>query len=344
MTATAFFVDLPNFYSHLLKSGIEEPRALRDYFLYWLDFDLLAKALTGSFSGIWVFYSGGRLGPSNERIEGQYLKRYINRINALQGVTARDVNIPGEQREPVTFQCEKCGQENVAEWKSEKGIDASLTVHLFDTMDSWDVAYLLSGDADFVPAVASLRRRGKIVIGAGFSDVSSALVRECYDYIVLCDAFLKEDVAAYTVFKQGGIAERWLTDEVRCRPGYSPTPEESIRFMVEWQSYPGSPPSEYYSIFLVASDQITRGPIDISVRHQQIKEFQGKFQNQVSIPKEGNYKFAFGKLVGEGVKRRLQTFVSSIEGLQDKKGRLGPLYVVEYTYNQDENKYVPLVD
>jgi uncharacterized LabA/DUF88 family protein len=340
MTATAFFIDLPNFYSHLLKSSVEEPRALRDYFLYWLDFDLLAKALTGSFSGIWVFYSGGRLGPSNERIEGQYLRRYIYRINALQGVTARDVNVPGEQREPVTFQCEKCGQENVAEWKSEKGIDASLTVHLFDTMDSWDVAYLLSGDADFVPAVASLRRRGKIVVGAGFSDASSALVRECYDYIDLCDIFLKEDVAAHAIFKPRGIAERWLTGEVCCRPNYSPSPEEHMRLGVEWQFRPDRPFSHYLVPLTVS------GPIDISDRHQQIEKFQAMFPNQVSDmdPTKGEYWFAIGELVGEGVKRRLQTFTSSTKGLRELEGRFGPLYVVEYTYNQDENKYVPLVD
>jgi uncharacterized LabA/DUF88 family protein len=60
-------------------------------------------------------------------------------------------------------------------------------------MDSWDTAFLLSGDADFVPTVASLRRRGKIVIGVGFSDASSALVQECYQYIDIDKAFLKED-------------------------------------------------------------------------------------------------------------------------------------------------------
>ena len=138
MANAALFVDLPNFYSHLLKSGIEEPRFLKEYFLYWLDFDLLAEALAKAFSGVWVFYSGQRIGPSDERIEGQYLNKYIDRINALRGVTARDANIPGEQREYLVLKCHKCGGEQTVEHRSEKGIDASLTVHLFDTMDSWD--------------------------------------------------------------------------------------------------------------------------------------------------------------------------------------------------------------
>ena len=193
MSRVAVFVDLPNFYRRLLDSGIarKEPKFLRDYFLYWLDLDLLVNHLlletppVESLNDIWVFYSRGGIRASTEKVDQQYLGDYINRINALEGITARDVNIPGVQRETVTFECTQCKTKNIAEWKSEKGIDASLTVHLFDTMDSWDVAYLLSGDADFVPVVTFLRRRGKIVIGAGFHKRSEALVRECHKYIYI---------------------------------------------------------------------------------------------------------------------------------------------------------------
>jgi hypothetical protein len=66
MSNTALFVDLPNFLSGLLKSGIESPRFLRDYVRFWLDFDLLARSLTESHMGIWIFYSGERIGPSGE--------------------------------------------------------------------------------------------------------------------------------------------------------------------------------------------------------------------------------------------------------------------------------------
>lgn len=43
----AVFIDLPNFYSRLLKSGLGEARELRDYFLHWLDLDLVSKWLMG---------------------------------------------------------------------------------------------------------------------------------------------------------------------------------------------------------------------------------------------------------------------------------------------------------
>lgn len=206
----AIFVDLPNFYSHLLRSDLEDPRLLRDYFINWLDFDRLSKNLAGVVSPTWVFYSGQRLGPSANRIDNEYLNKYINRINNTRGVTAKDVNIPNTQREPASFTC-KCGEKGTLNFESEKGIDSSLTVHLFDTMDTWDIAYLLSGDADFVPAVSSLRRRGKIVIGAGFPKVSSALVRECYDYIYLNKSFLHTDIFAYKLFKKEGFMHKWFT-------------------------------------------------------------------------------------------------------------------------------------
>ena len=63
MTA-AFFIDLPNFYSRLLNSKMAELKVMKEYFLQWLDFDLLAGSLEPSFSGIWIFYSGTRFGPS----------------------------------------------------------------------------------------------------------------------------------------------------------------------------------------------------------------------------------------------------------------------------------------
>jgi hypothetical protein len=324
MTAAALFVDLPNFYSHLLESGIEDPRFLRDYFLDWLDFDLLAEALAGSFSGIWVFYSGRRFGPRPNRIEDQYLDSYITRINSLRGVTARDVNIPGQQREQAAYKCEKCGQEGRAEWESEKGIDSSLTVHMFDTMDSWDVAYLLSGDADFVPVVASLRRRGKIVMGAGFSDASSALVRECYEYVNLPTAFLKENVAAYALLGQGRIAERWLTDELQCTTDRTDSDTELIEASIIWNEERTEEPdgmilSHRVSLMLMDTSgklsEIDR-IVDISDRRQQVSEFKAKFPNvRVATGFPGSRlgeacTFYFSPITQKDIERGLNTLAS----------------------------------
>lgn len=231
----ALFVDLSNFYSHCVHSKLDDPQTIREFFLHWVDFDLLAKYLTSSQDDIWVFYSGEKFGPKTARVDGQYLKEFITRINSLKGVTARDVNIPGEQRETYNAECPHCHNFFDAQSVSEKGVDASLTVHLFDTIDSWDRAYILSGDADYVPAVTSLRRRGKIVIGVGFSNASAALVRECYEYIDITE-FMKRQMALFYIFKKEGIAEKWLTS-IPKKP-QSTTGELAVGIYFDWKINP----------------------------------------------------------------------------------------------------------
>ena len=214
MAIADLFVDLPNFYSNLLRTSIAEPALLREYVINWLDFDILAECISGHASPVQIFYSGRRLGPSSCRIDDKYLEEYIRRLNKLRGVTARDVNIPGSQREPASYLCENCGHEGIAQWESEKGIDASLTVHLFDTSPSWDVAYLLSADADFVPAVASLRRSGKIINGAGFCQTSEALVRECFEYIDLLESYIFDDFLCFFYLRPQGFIHQWLSFDI----------------------------------------------------------------------------------------------------------------------------------
>lgn len=352
MSNAALFVDLPNFYSRFLSSGIEEPRTLRDYFLYWFDFDRLAKKLTGYYPNVWVFYSGKRFGPSSNRVQEEFLDDFINRINSQIGVTAKNVNIPGQQREPASYVCEKCGHEGLAQWESEKGIDASLTVQLFDTLDAWDEAYLLSGDADFVPTVESLRRKGKIVIGAGFSDASSALVRECYDYINLSEIFLRDDIVAYQVFKDGGIVNNWMFDEIKPinTMDYS---SETVELSFEWQFYKG-----YISVpdqaLLNIKDVFSSGPIfqvyliklgqiDLTSRLAVLSDFQQKYPLNIKDldMKHGNIQLLISPLAWEGVKRRLELITSKYSGSKqyDSVG-LGKGFTISYVYDSSSGKFV----
>lgn len=351
MTKQALFVDLSNFYSRLLKSGLGDERVLRDYFLDWLDFDRLALALTGDFSTVWIFYSGTKFGPSSNRVDGDYLKKYITRINSLRGVTARDVNIPGEQREPITSKCDGCGKENLAEWTSEKGIDSSLAVHLFDTMDSWDVAYLLSGDADFVPAVSSLRRRGKIVIGAGFSDASSALIRECYDFIDLSKQFLKEDLAAYEIFRKDGIIQKWFTDEVKIQSfnasdGPFPNP---ITLTAQWQIESITPndsvnsgnkdfkDGDWDSIRLIAEVNT----INLESRQKLVDDFKGKYPQNIAVSGYTDvlYCFAINRMASLGVGRRLEKIGSYLGCKIEDKRPDHVSFSMRYIYDDTTKKY-----
>ncbi|MCL4264801.1 MAG: NYN domain-containing protein [Anaerolineae bacterium] len=350
MLDQALFVDLPNFYNGLLNSRVGEERSLRDYFLYWFDFDLLSQTLTREFSPVWLFYSGQRFGPSSNRIQGEYLNNFISRINSLRGVTARDVNIPGRQREPASFKCENCGHAGIAEWESEKGIDASLTTHLFDTMDTWDVAFLLSGDADFVPVVASLRRRGKIVIGAGFANPSSALVRECYDYIDLSTAFISDDFVAYEILKEGGLVGNWLTHEVRTSDA---TQTDPIELSFEWQKSQSdalmkaarfstitdvlSHKDPHYPIYLTY-----QGPLDPTDRYVAIHEFAKKFPQYVEEyePSGRHCKLIVSPVAWEGVHRRFDQVIGAYGGLREWEARnSGAGYTLNYHLNNDTGQY-----
>jgi uncharacterized LabA/DUF88 family protein len=281
MTNNAFFIDLPNFYSRLLQSGLGPPKLLREYFLNWLDFDLLASSLSMNINGIWFFYSGERIGPSSERIEGSYLKEYIDRINYLAGITARDVNIRGEQREPIRTKCESCGKENISEYISEKGVDSSLIVHLFDTIDSWDTAFLLSGDADYVPAVATLRRKGKIVIGAGFRDASKALVRECYQYLDILDAYIQDDYLLFRLFSSNGYADKWFSSEVKISStkGMTTNASKGIRFSKQ-NDNPIIIDDTEYNIPNYCISISCWGLVDNQVRNDLVKEIIKEFPNR----------------------------------------------------------------
>jgi uncharacterized LabA/DUF88 family protein len=339
----ALFVDLPNFYSHLLSSEMEEPRLLRDYFLHWLDFDRLAEKLTGHPTSVWVFYSGRRFGPSRNRIKDEFLSAYITRINNLSGVTARDVNIPGEQREPATYHCQKCGSEGTALWESEKGIDTSLTVHLFDTAESWDVAYLLSGDADFVPAVSSLRRRGKIVIGAGFNNASTALVRECYQYIDLSYEFLLDDVLAFHLFNPDGALFHWTNIEVNPSEKY-PSPSSQVKIMVEWQKRHvmlarGPLPSgeKFYQVNFTAE-----GSLDLSARIRYIDQLRAKFPNRfiAADPNGRNYQIAVNATNWSGIDRRIDSILPILKGEVSPGGLYADANCIAiYRYNDSARAY-----
>ncbi len=318
MSNAALFIDFPNFYSRLLKSGIEDPRYLRNYVLEWLDFDRLARSLTETYTGIWVFYSGERVGPSSERLSGDILRDYIRRINALEGVTARDVNIPGEQREAISYKCDKCGNEGRSEIISEKGIDSSLTVHLFDTMDSWDVAYLLTGDADFVPAVASLRRRGKIVVGVGFPDVSAALVRECYHYVNLQDVYLNEDLFSYTLCRTNGVLHQWLGSEVTHDLRFGEPEKIGLSSRLVTEDYYASTPPRVHRRYIHLS---YTGSIDLSTRQQMMTELMKKYPGRIRDGRDQNNRVTgysidnFSLLAFETIKSRVPSNLSSIRGL-----------------------------
>ena len=64
----------------------------------------------------------------------------------------------------------------------EKGVDTAIATHMirFAWESAYDVAILVSSDADLVPAVEFLDLRGFRIIQAGFPPVGSHLSRACW--------------------------------------------------------------------------------------------------------------------------------------------------------------------
>jgi uncharacterized LabA/DUF88 family protein len=55
-----------------------------------------------------------------------------------------------------------------AHWVDEKGLDTALAVDMLALKDSFDVAVIISGDADMIPSISHLKRMGKQVMAVEF--------------------------------------------------------------------------------------------------------------------------------------------------------------------------------
>jgi uncharacterized LabA/DUF88 family protein len=64
----------------------------------------------------------------------------------------------------------------------EKGIDTAIVTDMIKLAweDSYDIAVLVSGDRDFIPAVELLAAKGRKVVHAGFSPEGMDLARKCW--------------------------------------------------------------------------------------------------------------------------------------------------------------------
>jgi len=197
-------VDLPNFFNSLVQSFSLPPKKIKDYFLHWLEMDLLAAAINPEEHtiGSWIFYSNRAMGRTEARISPEELKQFAIRTNLSVGVSALEAGVPGQQGESFEFECSKCGEKNITQTRSEKGIDSTIITHLFDTMDNWKVATIISHDADYCPAIRALRKRGKIIFGAGFpTKASEALIAECFGFIDMKKRYLEIDLALFSFFE-----------------------------------------------------------------------------------------------------------------------------------------------
>jgi hypothetical protein len=87
----------------------------------------------------------------------------------------------------------------------------SMAVYLFETLEQWETAVLFTNDTDFVPAVWSLRRKGKRVHCASRDNAgASPLAAACQHFLPLALGFLLCDRALFALLQPGAAIDQFL--------------------------------------------------------------------------------------------------------------------------------------
>lgn len=72
---------------------------------------------------------------------------------------------------------------------SEKQLDVYIATQMVALAyeNTYDIAYLISGDEDFIPAVEIVQQKGKVVVAVSASDALSQLLKRKADKFILID-------------------------------------------------------------------------------------------------------------------------------------------------------------
>ena len=170
----ALFIDGKNFYA-----GWKDRAGGRR-----IDFGEMARWVVGRANGqtLWgaYYYTGVETGPASAT-EGQMkLIGFLDMLEMQPGYFVE--RFP---RKANTFSCAACGAEN--RYTQEKEVDTTMVADMmrFAAVDAFDVLVLMSGDADYAPAIEGVRAIGKQAFVAtwGGAGLSSRIRRAAFDHI-----------------------------------------------------------------------------------------------------------------------------------------------------------------
>lgn len=222
--STLVLIDGPNTFNDVdrwfERSGAPHDAIRRNYFRDWFDLDRLvyiaierngiedfrAKGL-----GAVIFHSAKAVGRNAVRLGGEDADRFWGRQASAPGMSTVLVTVPGEQPERSTGICPQCQKTVNVTSTTEKGVDTSMVTYLYESLDQWTDAVLVTSDADFVPPIQALRRRGKrVFVAAVESEGSGALKRACQTFFAVPPDFLTRDMATFSILQPGGLLDKAL--------------------------------------------------------------------------------------------------------------------------------------
>lgn len=128
------------------------------------------------------------------------LRRWLS--NTVDRIPSYRVRIRERHRRDRTIHCRECNTDfsdcpNCNEKLThapEKGVDSAIVTELLTLawQDAYDVAVIVSGDADYVPAVEYLQQhRGLKIVNAGWNNSGHDLKKACWGAISL-DGMVKD--------------------------------------------------------------------------------------------------------------------------------------------------------
>jgi len=184
------FYDGKNFYTNLRNYQEQNGKILS------LHYDSLAKWLTKQVNPTLVsvtseFYGVHYYTAVNGSADDDGLRRFLNILSKKDGFYIHRFETVDKQRS-----CPECN--TLFSYQAEKGVDTMIVADMLDMSDGYDIAILLTGDSDIVPAVDILTKKGKKVYIAGWSehDISKKLRNAAFGYIDLSkgiEHFAEED-------------------------------------------------------------------------------------------------------------------------------------------------------
>lgn len=175
----ALFIDGKNFYSGWKDSGSASQR---------IDFTKLAEWLVKEVGGVHLAAAHYYTGVEDEvnQLPETYgkLNKFLTMIKAQRGYFVHSF-----RRKTHRMQCQHCNAE--IKYTKEKEVDTSMVADMvrMAAVNAYDIAVLLSGDADYIPAINSVAQLGKQAWVASWNGSGLALraVDAAFGHINLMD-------------------------------------------------------------------------------------------------------------------------------------------------------------
>ena len=170
---TAIFIDGQNFWRSLTRNAADvrvDYNKLADYLVEEVH---QGSQIVGDFVGAHYYVGLGQDAPIT-------VLGFLNNLKLQKGYFVHT-----GPRSNRVMTCFKCGSANT--FTVEKRIDTQLTADMIRlaAVGAYDVAILVSGDADFIPAIEAVAALGKQVWIATWSitELSMDLRRHCFSWI-----------------------------------------------------------------------------------------------------------------------------------------------------------------